>query len=113
MDEPHLLAAARYIELNPVRAGLAKKAEDYQWSSARAHLAKKDDPLVRVGGLCGIVGNWKDYISEPEQESKIAALRRHLRSGRPCGGDGFVDELESKLGLYLRQRKRGPKKKPN
>jgi putative transposase len=38
MDEPHLLAAARYVELNPVRAGLVAKAGDWPWSSAQAHL---------------------------------------------------------------------------
>jgi putative transposase len=39
MDEAHLFAAARYVALNPVRAGLATRAEDWPWSSARAHLA--------------------------------------------------------------------------
>ncbi|MCF6322623.1 MAG: transposase, partial [Rhizobiaceae bacterium] len=46
MDETHLLEAVRYIELNPVRAGLAKHARDWRWSSARAHLDGSDDGLV-------------------------------------------------------------------
>jgi putative transposase len=37
LDEPHALAAIKYIELNPVRAGLVSRAEDYSWSSARSH----------------------------------------------------------------------------
>lgn len=40
MDEKHLYYAARYVELNPVRAGICNKAEDYLWSSARCHLGK-------------------------------------------------------------------------
>ena len=46
MDEPHLLAAARYIALNPVVAGLVRHAGDWPWSSARAHLAGEDDELA-------------------------------------------------------------------
>jgi putative transposase len=56
MDEDHLMAAARYVALNPVRAGLAARAEDWRWSSARAHLEGRDDGLVSVGPLverCG------------------------------------------------------------
>ena len=45
MDEPYLLAAARYVELNPVRARLTESAGDYEWSSAKAHLSGKDDGL--------------------------------------------------------------------
>jgi len=48
MDEPHLLAATRYIALNPVAAGLVSRAEDWPWSSARAHLAGEDDELATV-----------------------------------------------------------------
>lgn len=48
MDEDHLAAAVRYVSLNPVRAGLAKRAEDWEWSSVRAHLAGQDDRLVKV-----------------------------------------------------------------
>ena len=46
MDEPHLLAAARYIALNPVVAGLVRRAEDWPWSSTRAQLAGEDDELA-------------------------------------------------------------------
>jgi putative transposase len=48
MDEPHLLAATRYIVLNPVAAGLVSRAEDWPWSSARAHLAGENDELATV-----------------------------------------------------------------
>jgi putative transposase len=48
MDESHLLAAARYIELNPVRAGLVTRPGDYKWSSARAHIGGEDDNLIKA-----------------------------------------------------------------
>src|SRR5437762_754215 len=51
MDEEHLIAAARYVSLNPVRARLVKRAEDWPWSSVRAHLAARDDGLVKVKPL--------------------------------------------------------------
>src|SRR5216684_9028316 len=54
MDEPYLLAAARYVELNPVRARLAERAGDWRWSSARAHLDGRDDALVRVAPLLAL-----------------------------------------------------------
>jgi REP-associated tyrosine transposase len=58
MDEPYLLAAARYVELNPVRAKLAQRARDWRWSSARAHLAGRDDDLVtaRIGVRVDFLG---------------------------------------------------------
>ena len=55
MDELHLLAAARYIELKPVRAGLVTRPEDYKWSSARAHIRGEDDNLIKVEPLIALV----------------------------------------------------------
>jgi putative transposase len=54
MDEPYLLAAARYVELNPVRARLAERAGDWRWSSARAHLDGRDDALASVAPLLAL-----------------------------------------------------------
>ena len=48
MDEAHLCAAFRYVALNPVRAGLVAKAQDWPWSSVRAHLAGESDGIVAV-----------------------------------------------------------------
>ena len=51
MDEQYLIAAARYIELNPVKAGVAKRPQDYKWSSAKAHLQGKDDVPVKAPAI--------------------------------------------------------------
>jgi len=109
MDERHLLAATRYVELNPVRAKLVGKPEAYRWSSARAHLAGRDDALVKALPLLEIVGDWPAFLSGGLSSVDYAALRAHERTGRPLGDDPFVDRLEADLGRKLKKRKPGPK----
>jgi len=111
MDEAHLLAAARYVELNPVRAGLVAAAEQWPWSSARAHLAGRDDGLVEVGPLLDRVADWRSLLAEMPAAAEIEGLRRHGRSGRPLGPPGFVRRLESLLGRSLTPGRRGRKPK--
>ena len=114
MDEKYLLAAVRYIELNPVRAGLAAEPGDYKWSSGRAHLAGKDDRLVKVAPLLGMISSWSDFVKKPVSEMETEDIRKHERTGRPIGSAHFIDQLESISGLMLRKKKpgpRGPRKK--
>jgi putative transposase len=110
LDDAHLLAAARYIELNPVRARLADRPEAWRWSSARAHLRRRDDKLVQVRPLLDAVPDWRRFLAEHEEEPTFDALRRHTRTGRPLGGPDFVARLETLLGRRLRPRKPGPKR---
>ncbi|NNG05283.1 MAG: transposase [Inquilinus sp.] len=112
MDEPHLLAAARYVELNPVRARLAKRPQDWKWSSAKAHRAGRDDGLVTVAPLLERVGDWKAFLKGGPDEAALAAIRGHERTGRPLGAAAFVERLESRLGRALGPRKPGRKPKP-
>jgi putative transposase len=112
MDDRYTLAAARYVELNPVRAGLVARAEDYPWSSARAHLLGRDDCLVKVAPLLERVGQWAPFLSEGAPAEDLDSLRRHERTGRPLGTDAFVDDLERALGRVLRPRSPGPAPKP-
>ena len=60
MDEKYLLSAVRYVELNPVRAKIVPKSQDYRWSSARAHLEGIDDDLVKVRPMLDRVDNWSE-----------------------------------------------------
>jgi putative transposase len=108
MDESHLLATARYIEMNPVAAHLVQQPEEYPWSSARAHLAGEDDELVKVAPLLGILPDWRGFLrlSLPDE---VDMIHRHERTGRPLGADGFVENLEKTLGRVLRPQKPGPK----
>lgn len=112
MDESYLLAAVRYVELNPVRAGLVQDRASWQWSSARAHLAGLDDQLVKVAPLLGMVGDWNLFLSAATDE-EMEKIRRHERSGRPLGSESFVERLESTLDRILKSGKPGPKGKSN
>ncbi len=111
MDENYLLAAARYIELNPVRARLCIKPEEYTWSSAAAHLSGKNDAIVRVAPLLELVGDWNEFLSADDDDNKkIQEIRRHESTGRPLGGEGFIKRLEGQLYRMLRRQKPGRKK---
>lgn len=111
MDESFLLAAARYVELNPVRAGLADRPEDWPWSSARAHLEGRPDGLVAPEPLLEMVGDWRTFLdSDGDPKSRaFEALRSGERTGRPLGDDAFLAGLEAQTGRQLKRRKPGPK----
>ena len=109
MDEAHLLAAARYVELNPVRAGLRESPGDWPWSSAKAHLSGRSDAMVRVKPLLEMVADWRDFLEAGLAEDMAETLRRHERTGRPLGGEDFMSGLEAKLGRALRPGKPGRK----
>ena len=113
MDETYLLAAARYIEMNPVRAHLAPDAASWRWSSARAHLEGVDDQLVKVRPLLEMAGDWQSFLATAGDEEKMADLRKHELTGRPAGTFSFLAGLESALDRTLRRRKPGPKGKHN
>jgi putative transposase len=109
MDEDYLYACARYVELNPVRAGLAARAQDWRWSSARAHLNGKDDGLVKVAPLRKRAKDWRAFLGEGLDDAARDALRASERTGRPLGSQGFVRQLEKQLKRTLRRRKPGPR----
>ncbi len=110
LDEPYLLAAARYVELNPLRAALAIAPGDYRWSSARAHLKWKDDCLVQVSPLLAMAGNWRRLLTSAVSEEQLREFRQHERTGRVLGDEALQKRLEKKLGRVLRRQKPGPKK---
>lgn len=109
VDENYMLAVARYIEMNPVAAGLAAAPGDYRWSSARAHLDEQDDMLVKVAPLLGMVKDWHGFLGFSSEE-ELDLIHLHERTGRPLGDDGFTQQLEQKLERVLRPQKPGPKK---
>lgn len=111
MDERHLLAAVRYVELNPVHAGLCERPEDWHWSSARAHLGITDDPIINVPPVLGEIVDWSSYLDYAASAISLDTLRLHGRTGRPAGSDDFIKSLELLTGLYLRPRKPGRKPK--
>ncbi len=111
VDKPHLLAAACYVELAPLRAKQARQARDWRWSSARAHLKGKDDGLVLVKPLLERARDWAAMLGEGLSEEEFEALGKAERTGRPLGTPAFVERLEKKLGRTLARQKPGPKPK--
>jgi len=107
MDEAYLLTCARYIELNPVRAKLAKRARDWKWSSARAHLAGKSDGLADVKPLLALAPDWAEFLAAGLEKEQLEAIRKGERTGRPLGGAPFL----KRLGRTLARQKPGPKPK--
>ena len=114
MDEPYLLAAARYVELNPVRARLVESATKWRWSSARAHLSGRDDCLVKVAPLLAMVSDWEGLLDSALPEDQLKEFRRHGRTGRPLGNESFIQRLEALVGRVLKPQKGGrPRKRQN
>ncbi|MDH3524964.1 MAG: transposase [Acidobacteriota bacterium] len=110
MDEAHLMAAIRYVLLNPVRAGLAETATSWPYSSARAQVLGKPDQLVNPGPVAERVSDWDEYLSRADCARQTEALERHERIGRPLGSDDFIKRLERITGRRLRPRKVGRKR---
>lgn len=113
MDEYYLLACARYVERNPVRAGLCATPQDYPWSSAAAHLAGRDDLLVQVKPLLALMPRWAAHLADEKSEEAVRQLRRHESTGRPAGSERFLKRVERILGRGLHPGKPGRKPKPD
>jgi len=110
MDEAYLLAAARYIEMNPVRANLTPDPYAWRWSSAKAHADGIDDILVKVSPLLQMVGDWRLFLRDSDEED-ANKIRGHERTGRALGSDWFLESLELSLMRAVKRRKAGRKKK--
>ena len=110
LDERYLVAAVRYVERNPLRAGIVEKAEDYTWSSAKAHVENTFEPVLSEFYLTKDITDWKAFLAENEQEKDLKLIRRHGHTGRPLGHLGFIRQLENDLGMELEPKKPGRKK---
>jgi putative transposase len=98
----HLWAALRYVEMNPVRAGLVAEPRCYEWSSAEAHLSGEDP--ARIADLsfwraAGGAADWARLLSEPELDVELKALRRATHSGQPFGDQAFKEEMHARRAL--------------
>lgn len=109
LDGRYLMAAMRYVECNPVRTGLVTKAEDYPWSSARAHVLKQTDPLIERCAMQDEVKDWAGFLSIAVPECETKTLREQTTTGRPAGDQDFVERLEKITGRILKTMRRGPK----
>ena len=111
LDEPYFWAAIRYVEQNPVRAGLVSRAEDFPWSSARAHSEPTWDPLLstdpdwtrRMQGI----GDWSAWLAAGVSSQDLDMIRKRTARGVPCGSSEFVRSLEEVAGRPLTCRRPG------
>jgi putative transposase len=111
--DSHFLIACRYVERNPLRAGLVSRAEEWPWNSLFE--------LQRPGGrLCGLPlsdwplprpPGWRAFVNEKESEGELQVLRRSISRGRPYGTDVWVTRAAAALGLESTLRPRGRPKK--
>ena len=113
LDERHSWEALRYVELNPVRAGLVADPAEWRWSSASAHLAGRDDDglidLSEWGENWG-PASWRNALDLGLNDAALAErIREATRTGRPAADAARLPELERETGRRLRPAKRGPK----
>jgi putative transposase len=122
-DDAHLLVVLRYIEANPLRAGMAADLADYRWSSFPHHGLGHADPLVSAFPEWDELGGteaerrrrWRAKVRGVQDEGELAAVRTSLRSGRPFRTDDWTGRMAKRLKIDLNPRPRGrpPKKKMN
>ncbi len=99
LDGAYLWFCVRYVERNPVRAGMVEQAEDYPWSSAVAHCRLKKDPLLvakhsKYWQAFESLENWASWLRESDDEERLKIVRRIIQKNLPCGSDRFTDWLE-------------------
>lgn len=112
MDEDHLMSAFRYVALNPVKAKLVARAEDWPWSSTGAYLEGNDTQYVKVEPALSRIGNFADFLrGAPEADAAWANLLKAEGIGRPVGAKEWIEALERLHGKTLSPQKRGPKPK--
>jgi putative transposase len=107
LSDEHLYSAIRYVENNPVRAGLVKEPHHYRWSSAMAHIYKIHEPILSTN--CPVltrIDDWAQYLSQKDDE-KTLLIRKSTLTGRPLGDESFVKSVEKLLGRQLRVLPRG------
>ena len=112
LDDRSVFEEVRFIENNPVRAGLVARPEDYPWSSARHHVLGAPDSVVADGCfLNGQIPDWRIYLADRADEPVLRRTWQSLKTGRPAGDEGFVHGLEEIIGRRLMALPRGRPRK--
>jgi putative transposase len=111
LDGHYLWNAIRYVERNPARAKVVKRAENYAWSSAAGHCGISSDKVLTDRkywqNQFESVGDWLAWLAEGDSEAELAIRRRNVEKGLPCGSDRFTRKLEKQAGRTLRYRPMG------
>jgi putative transposase len=109
LDENHLIAAVRYVERNPVRMGIVKEAWEYPWSSAAFHAGTEQEAGIISSDnmLQELIGNWKTYLRQKDEDGFVKSVRRDSFVNRPLGDATFINFLEEQFRLKLSRCKAG------
>jgi len=117
LDDAYTWSTIRYVERNPVQAGIVIKSEEYLWSSAAAHCGEAESLLLAKppSSMNDVTEEaWSEWLALPEEESVENIIERNIEKGLPCGSDGFIDRLEIAVKRSLRFKPQGrPKLKGN
>lgn len=115
LDEAYLWAAVRYVERNPVRAKMVRRAERYPWSSAAAHCQLREEAVLTRKSqwleAFGHIKDWSAWLAEGDEPDRIELIRRNVEKGLPCGSERFITKLEKLADRILRYRPMGRPRK--
>jgi putative transposase len=110
-EDEHLLTVLRYVERNPLRAGLVPGVADWPWSSLRLH-AEKTRPAWYHDGPVRRGRDWPAYVAQPQTDAELVALRRSVERGVPYGSERWQKKTITSLGLESTVRSRGRPRNP-
>ena len=112
-DDRHLLTVLRYVERNPVSAGLVASCVDWRWGSAAERLLPTGERPAYLSEPAGVrrPGRWVESVDRPQSQKEVEALRLCVKRGRPYGGKEWVDSAAVRLGLESSLRPRGRPRK--
>jgi len=110
--DTYLLACNRYVELNPVKAGMVEHAKDYEWSSYRQKVGLEPETWIDLDpSYLGLANNeeerkegYMDYINQLSVESETQLIQQALQRGQLTGTSRFVEQVENRLGRRIEHR---------
>jgi len=113
--EDYFLRCCRYIECNPVRAGMVQGSGEYAWSSYRHHAFGIPNNLLSAHERYESLGDhgesrqqaYRELFRTELDRKELADIRDTANRGWPIGGNRFKDEIERMLGQAARPPKRG------
>lgn len=109
--DSHFLTVCRYVEANPLRAGLVSHAEDWRWSSLHAVLENCEDLAVDRWPVCR-PSDWVDLVNTPAPHAANRQVRRSVARGAPYGAPEWSASVSKALGIESATVERGrPRKK--
>ncbi len=115
LDGDYFRSCLRYVERNPVRARMVRKAENYEWSSARGHCDLVRDKLLKAKPRWRAdldhVTHWSSFLAEPDTDEALLILRRNTMMNLPCGGEKFIKKIEKVAGRNLHYKPQGRPRK--